>query len=84
MVSGESSCNVSLIGYNSSMNRHLYYYLTSRVSQAPVLIFEDSRDARDFMVKNRHRHYVMNTCWGYKPEGYQMDQEQVQDHLVKD
>jgi len=67
-----------------SMNRHLYYYLTSREFQAPTLIFEDSRDARDFMVKNRHRNYVMNTCWGYKPEQYQVACDQVKDHIEKD
>ena len=61
-------------------NRHLFYYLTSRQGSAPALIFEDSRDARDYMVKNRQRNYTMNTCWGYKPEGYQGDQEQSQDH----
>ncbi len=69
------------MGYNSSMNnRHLYYYLTSPVYQSPVLIFEDSRDARDFMVKNRQRNYIMNTCWGYKPEGYEVESEHAADH----
>jgi len=63
------------------MNRHLYYYLTSRTyTAAPVLIFEDHADARDYITKNRHRGYVMNTCWGYKPEGYLFDCENAADH----
>jgi hypothetical protein len=68
-----------------NQSRHLYYYLTSRTyTSAPVLIFEDYVDARDFLTKNRYRGYVMNTCWGFKTDQYQIERDIVEDHLEKD
>ncbi len=61
-------------------NRHLFYYLTSRQGSAPALIFQEYRDARDFMTKNRQRNYSMNTCWGYTSEGYRAEKENSEDH----
>ena len=70
---------------NPNQNRHLFYYLTSASYHvAPVLIFEQYEDARDYLAKNRYRGYVMNTCWGYKPDQYQVERDLVEDHLEKD
>ena len=64
-----------------NQSRHLFYYLTTTSYHvAPVLIFQEYEDARDFLAKNRYSGYVMNTCWGYKPEGYRVEKENAEDH----
>lgn len=65
---------------NPNQNRHLFYYLSSPQSSAPVIIFQQCREARDFMNKNKLRRYVMNTCWGYTTEGYRAEKENAEDH----
>jgi hypothetical protein len=67
---------------NPNQNRHLFYYLTSASYHvAPVLVFEQYEDARDYLAKNRYRGYVMNTCWGYQEDGYRAEVENTLDHI---